>query len=423
MKWGSFTNILNRLARHKKVVLCVVLALLVLGGSFFVFVRHRKNKKRSPNQIVIISRETIPADSVPGRKRTSDLKLDYENHFGTVMKFWLYDFSKNNGEKKKLLDEHFFPFKQTNPQYASADNLWRNLFEFNNGKRFFVNNTDKGIMFFEILYDPIKEKVFIGNIQQIGEILPKTYIVGISPDQKFFVDSLCNLIRIEPDEKSNHKLDSRYSHLVNKSDFTSIRSICITDENRLIIQTAENNENCLSYFSNPDNGKARTLKFGYDPYQYYDQYEFYPTDINQNRDKIAFMSKHYGEEEKTADGTSERKKAQWLCVWDLKSDKVQKVYPLEDNMPLTPGSLLWCPDRSRNVIAVCESGGVMIINVASGKKIQEIHADSAIIRWSPDGSKLGVMASDGVLSSYDMNTCQLLKVDENPDNFNFFWVE
>jgi hypothetical protein len=65
----------------------------------------------------------------------------------------------------------------------------------------------------------------------------------------------------------------------------------------------------------------------------------------------------------------------------------------------------------------------MIINVASGKKIQEIHADSAIIRWSPDGSKLGVMASDGVLSSYDMNTCQLLKVDENPDNFNFFWVE
>jgi hypothetical protein len=161
------------------------------------------------------------------------------------------------------------------------------------------------------------------------------------------------------------------------------------------------------------NGKQQTVKFGLDPYIEHDEYGFSPIDINDDRDKVAFLAKF-----------PETKAQQWLCIWDLKSGIAKKsVWLKNDNSIMPPHTLIWRRGKNTTELSLCLNDSVIIADTSTGKIIQQITLFSRLIRWSPDGSKLGIMDYQGSLCYYDMSTKQLIKVDENPDNFNFFWVE
>jgi WD40 repeat protein len=69
-----------------------------------------------------------------------------------------------------------------------------------------------------------------------------------------------------------------------------------------------------------------------------------------------------------------------------------------------------------------------LINLGEKSKTRlNIHPESdgkiKNFRWSPDGKKIGIIDYKGRLYIYDIEKKTTVKVNEDPDCFDFFWVE
>lgn len=385
-------------------------------------ITNQNTNKNSEQIIILSSHPSVDQDHNYFSADNAENPPYYQNCPGTVFLFRLYNSSKPEKDKIKTIAEHFFPFEKN----RHLQGKWQNLKRRGNNW-FFINNTNKDWMLFEFFYDVVKEKIYIGNTGKLRTFFSDdVHLIGITPDCRQILDSFGNLTDIEyvevSEDSGNTNAGMNNSSLINASDINNkaeIRSIVLTDDNYIIIQKETASESSVGLYENHiiikklNNNQVKSVSYGFDPCQNHDRFRFCPTDINQERTKVIFL----------ADLNQKNKRELWVCVWDTRFNKVSQVSLIDGYLPMTPDSLLWRPVKNSHEAALCQIDGVIIIDSDSGKIIERITPSFGTIRWSPDGSKLGMMDYQGRLYYYDMNTKKLIRVDENPDNFNFFWVE
>ncbi|MCE1245989.1 MAG: WD40 repeat domain-containing protein [Firmicutes bacterium] len=117
----------------------------------------------------------------------------------------------------------------------------------------------------------------------------------------------------------------------------------------------------------------------------------------------------------------------YLVVWDMRTNTVKPIMNLYDAalwINVTPTSLLWSPAPDSKMISLNLKQKILIINAETGKIIRELlrGEKTDIIRWSPDGSKVGMLTEEGKLYVYDCLKDKLVMVNDDKDCFNFVWV-
>ena len=179
-----------------------------------------------------------------------------------------------------------------------------------------------------------------------------------------------------------------------------------------------------------------------------------PLAISAKGDKVAFQAIYFDEND-----DKRKKKPLWLSVWDLKNDRVDKIYKLEDNYQgnenytKRDSIFEFNPISQSNLIAIShiDSGlwkkstfyrfhphmnNIKIIDIKRKKLVKDFPGISPkSMRWSPDGKKLGFLKegeygfNEGVRYSlppslwiYDLEKDTLEMIDEDHGHFDFFWI-
>ncbi|MCE1246977.1 MAG: hypothetical protein LWY06_10055, partial [Firmicutes bacterium] len=322
--------------------------------------------------------------------------------------------------QNKLIGEQFFPFFSSNGDCARVSYAVESKLMHSAGRIFFVNHTDKGVMMFEIIYDSAKEKIYCGNIRQFPVnilTLDYNYLYGFDPKQKYIFDTEFGIAQIEPFVFSTYLDNTPYSGFNRK--YHSIGSISVTDHDKIFIQSDSNDMSLLSYYKNPSSQLTREIKFGKALYPEHNIL-YHPSDFNADEDKVAFYS-YFFQDETTQDSINA-----WLCTWDLKTNKAEKIMPYRPRLIFRPGSLKWGKGKRQDCVALCAEDYVDIIDTLKHTRIAKLKIGLPVkVCWSPDGSKLAV-SSRGEIYCYDLDNKQLITVsNENNDNegYDCFWVK
>ncbi|MCE1248106.1 MAG: hypothetical protein LWY06_15810, partial [Firmicutes bacterium] len=165
----SFKQTASDWIKRNKLLFCFLLLVLTAGGFaliHYLSIFRIKNSPAKTGNLILITCEPM---SNPRLTNDSANK-------GTIFKFRLFDIKKEKQSSNKLISEHLLPFEQK--EHSSVKSEWKNLLH-NGGKWFFINNTDKGWMYFEMFFDSVNERIVIGNVKKIYHSFDENHILAV----------------------------------------------------------------------------------------------------------------------------------------------------------------------------------------------------------------------------------------------------
>lgn len=203
-------------------------------------------------------------------------------------------------------------------------------------------------------------------------------------------------------------------------------------EEKNTIDKLKDNINVLLFYS-PDGSKNRIIESGFSPITpVYVENHICPMDISPDRKKIAFISRYSDK--------SKNPPKLWLSIWNMETDTVEKILPLNASLVLDT-LITWCPGDNSQLIAFVSVDSFDIIDIKKKKIVRsfrKVNIKSA--RWSPDGNRIAFLShtkyvvTDNIMPKlkaenpaslwiFDVKNNKLEHMAEDADYFDFFWVK
>ena len=200
-------------------------------------------------------------------------------------------------------------------------------------------------------------------------------------------------------------------------------------------------KNLMIYYSREATGNSRIIESGFTEIKPVGRTQFIaPLDISSSKTKVAFQALYPDE--------SNTKATLWLSLWDLETDKVDRIVKIsQPQEPDKPGLfeqraqiISFSPVQKSNLIAVATGENILIIDYKEKKIVKNLSdCNPKNIKWSPNEKEIGllkkgiykeeyqenekcVVTSPPSLWLYDIGKDKLKKIYEDSDCFDFLWV-
>ena len=398
------------------LVLIVLLVLLLFVKD--ISLRNLSTKKDIANTYIVVAKD--PNNDGEVKKGTINFfRINTEN-INDIVPFGSFNFSSNSKRNPKNLRNFMFN-KYNNAWYffehTQDNNTWICIkIKYNET----LDKLDMNTIFNKKQFKYNNDEIFTSddNIQFI------IFYTGIDKEEKHILSDSGFILDIVQERCKNwidipkEKLPQIFCKPNKAIDFNG--SIFI-DEKNTALQISEVQSFTLIFLSDTNEKYKGVLKERYGLAHTGYDYKI-PMDISFDNKKLAFLTN----QTKSLDNQKLN-----LLIINLPDRKVVKICSLPDGSSINRSDgknyaiLKWGKCKNANYIALENMyHDLLIVDIDTEEVIRKIRKKflTKSLRWSPDGKRIGLLNWEGEFYVYDLEKDSLVKIAEDKDYFDFFWV-